>query len=103
MPQETTPEYVNGIMPIVSLLFRVGPHNAVAYRPIRDMKVTAIVAQGSSFRVKLSDTTNSNTTGAALTDGVNLSTAVYINNRTSLVFENSSGTSRVGFLCAEEV
>jgi hypothetical protein len=91
------------IMAIVSLLFKVASHASVSYQPHRDMKVTAIVAKGNSFRVRVSDRSGATITGDALIDGANLSTTIYINPYTSLVFQNNSGTERTGFVCAEEV
>ena len=90
-------------MAIVSLLFKVAAHTSVSYQPHRDMKVTAIVAKGSSFRVRVSDSSGSSVTGDALLDGSNLSTSLYINRHTSLVFQNNGGVQQTGFVCAEEV
>jgi hypothetical protein len=90
-------------MAVVSLLFKVASRASVSYQPHRDMKVTASVAKGSSFRVRVSDSSGATVTGDALLDGANLSTSLYINRHTSLVFQNNSRVQQTGFLCAEEV
>jgi sucrose-6-phosphate hydrolase SacC (GH32 family) len=91
------------LMPIASLLFRVDPHSTEVYAPDTDMKVTAVVAKGSSFRVKLSNRARTTITDDALLDGANLSITLYLNRGTSLVFDNNSRHERIGFLCAEEI
>ena len=89
-------------IPVVSLIFTVPGHTIASYAPDRDVKVTALIAKGRSFKVKVGDRNGSTLTEDALLDGANLSTAILLNTHTSLFFDNESGSQRVGFLCAEE-
>lgn len=87
-------------MPVIARVFNVAPGGGrFLYKYHQDWRVTALIAKGTSFRVRMSDGTHE--TDDLLLNEANLNTSLFLDNAIYLVFQNDSSKNRAGFFCGE--